>query len=195
MKPMFFATAAEFRSWLEHHHDNTEELWVGFYKIGSGKPSMTWPQAVDESLGFGWIDGQRQGIDSMRYAIRFTPRKPGSIWSSVNVKRVKELSAEGLMKPAGLEAFKARRAGKSGIYSYEQRTAVELDAAQERLFRANKRAWEFFQRQPPSYRKAAIWWVVSAKRDETKRKRLCDLIEDSERNRTLPPLTRRTRPE
>jgi len=156
---------------------------------------MTWPQAVDESLGFGWIDGQRQGIDSMRYAIRFTPRKPGSIWSSVNVKRVKELSAEGLMKPAGLEAFKARRAGKSGIYSYEQRTAVELDAAQERLFRANKRAWEFFQRQPPSYRKAAIWWVVSAKRDETKRKRLGDLIEDSERNRTLPPLTRRTRPE
>jgi len=189
---VFFATAEEYRSWLEDHHGNSAELWVGFYKITSRKPSITWPEAVDEALCFGWIDGQRRGIDRISYSIRFTPRKPGGIWSSVNVKRVKELTARGLMRPAGLQAFEARNPGKSGIYSYDQRKAAELDPAAERQFRANKKAWEFFQKQPPSYRKAAIWWVVSAKRAETRVKRLSELIRDSEQNRTVRPLTRRT---
>src|SRR5438309_926047 len=126
---------AEYRSWLEDHHDNTAELWVGFYKITSRKPSITWPEAVDEALCFGWIDGQRRGIDRISYSIRFTPRKPGGIWSSVNVKRVKELTARGLMTPAGLRVFEARNPGKSGVYSYEQREAPEFDAADKRQFR------------------------------------------------------------
>src|SRR5438309_111573 len=192
LKAVFFATPADYRSWLENHYDNTTELWVGFYKTTSGKPSITWPEAVDEALCFGWIDGQRGGIDRMSYSIRFTPRKPGSIWSSVNVKRVKELTARGFMRPAGLRAFETRNPGKSGVYSYEQRKAPEFDAADKRRFRANKRAWGFFQKQPPSYRKAAIWWVVSAKKEETKVKRLNELIRDSAQNRTVPPLTRRT---
>jgi uncharacterized protein YdeI (YjbR/CyaY-like superfamily) len=194
MKAVFFATPAEYRSWLEDHHDNTAELWVGFYKITSGRPSITWPEAVDEALCFGWIDGQRRGIDRLSYTIRFTPRKPGGIWSSVNIKRVKELTARGVMSPAGHQAFEARNPGRSGIYSYEQRKAAELDPAAERQFRASKKAWGFFQKQPPSYRKAAIWWVVSAKRAETRVKRLSELIRDSEQSRTVRPLTRRTGP-
>src|SRR6266571_6273648 len=194
MKALFFATPAEYRSWLEDHHDYTAELWVGFYKITSGRPSITWPEAVDEALCFGWIDGQRRGIDRMSYTIRFTPRKPGGIWSSVNIKRIKVLTARGLMRPAGLQAFEARNPGKSGIYSYEQRKPAELDQAAKRRFRANKKAWEFFQKQLPSYRKAAIWWVVSAKQEETRVKRLSELIRDSEQNRTVPPLTRRSGP-
>src|SRR5437667_4394715 len=194
LKAVFFATPADYRSWLEDHHDKSAELWVGFYKISSGKPSMTWPEAVDEALCFGWIDGQRRGIDRMSYTIRFTPRKPGGIWSSVNIKRIKELTARGLMRPAGIRAFEARNPEKSGIYSYEQRKAAEFDAADERRFRANKKAWGFFQKQPPSYRKAAIWWVVSAKKEETRVKRMSELIRDSAQNRTVPPLTRRTGP-
>ena len=194
LKAVFFASPADYRSWLENHHDNTAELWVGFYKMTSGKPSITWPESVDEALCFGWIDGQRRGIDRVSYTIRFTPRKPGGIWSSVNIKRVKELTARGLMRPAGLKAFEARNPGKSGIYSYEQRKPAELDPVAERRFRANKKAWEFFQKQPPSYRKAAIWWVVSAKKAETRGKRLSELIRHSEQNRTVPPLTRRTGP-
>ena len=172
-----------------------QELWVGFYKKSSGKPSITWPEAVDQALCFGWIDGQRKGIDDVSYTIRFTPRKPRSIWSAVNVKRVGELTAQGLMHPAGLKAFENRTEEKSGVYAYEQETPAELDADYEQRFRANQTAWDFFQAQAAWYRRAAIWWVISAKKEETRLKRLATLIEDSERGRTVPPLTRRTRPE
>jgi len=190
MKPTFFATPTEFRAWLEKHHDRAEELWVGFYKKSSGNPSITWPEAVDEVLCFGWIDGKRKGIDDSSYAIRFTPRKPNSIWSAVNLRRVEELAREGRMHPAGLKAFDQRVTDRSRIYSCEQRDAARLDDAQEKLFRANRKAWDYFQTAPPSYRKAAIWWVVSAKAEETRLRRLTKLIDDSERGRTVPPLTR-----
>jgi len=189
MKPIFFTTAPEFRNWLEKRHRETQELWVGFHKKSSGQASITWPEAVDEALCVGWIDGQRKGIDEVDYAIRFTPRKPGSIWSVANVKRVEELRAQRRMQPAGLEAFEARTKDRSGIYSYEQRKTAELDEAQLRKFRANRNAWEFFQAQPPSYQKAAVWWVVTAKTETTKLKRLEQLINDSAHGRTVPPLT------
>ena len=195
MKPAFFTTPSEFRAWLEEHHHKAQELWVGFYKKSSGKPSIAWPEAVDEALCHGWIDGQRKGIDDISYTIRFTPRKPRSTWSAVNVKRVGELVDLGLMRPAGLKAFEERTEEKSGIYAYEQENAAELDDAYEQQFRANKKAWDFFQSQAAWYRRTAIWWVISAKREETRLKRLATLIENSEQARTIPPLTRRTRPE
>lgn len=191
MEPTFFATPAEFRAWLEGHHETAGELWVGFYKKGSGRPSITWPESVDEALCFGWIDGVRKGIDETSYAIRFTPRRPRSIWSAVNVKRVGELTELGRMRPAGLAAFAGRAEERSGVYAYEQGDAAALDAADEGQFRANARAWEFFQGQAAWYRRAAIWWVVSAKRKETRRKRLATLIADSEQGRTIRQLTRR----
>ena len=189
MKPTFFATPAEFRAWLEKHHDTSQELLVGYYKKSSGKPSITWPESVDEALCFGWIDGVRKGIDDERYTIRFTPRKPRSIWSAVNIKRAKELIELGLMRPAGLLAFEARTDDRSAIYAYEQRHAATLDEEFERQFRANKKAWDFFLSRPPSYRNAAIYWVMSAKKEETRRKRLATLVEDSKRGRTVPSLT------
>src|SRR5438270_3852964 len=142
MEVTFFESPSAFRAWLEEHHDTTQELWVGFYKKSSGKPSITWPEAVDEALCFGWIDGLRKGIDDVSYMIRFTPRKPSSNWSTVNVKRVAELSRLGLMRPAGLKAFEARAQEKSGIYAYEQRNNAKLDEAYEQQFRANKQAWD-----------------------------------------------------
>ncbi len=189
MKPIFFATPTEFRAWLESHASEAEELWVGFYKKSSGKLSITWPEAVDEVLCFGWIDGQRKGIDDSSYAIRFTRRKPRSIWSAVNLKRVPELEREGRMRPAGLQAFKQRATERSRIYSYEQSKAAHLADADEKEFRANRKAWDFFQTAPPSYRKAAIWWATTAKAGETRLRRLAQLIADSERGRTVPPLT------
>lgn len=193
MNPTFFATPAELRDWLAAHHAEARELWVGFYKKRSGQPSITWPEAVDEALCVGWIDGVRKSIDDDRYTIRFTPRKPGSIWSAVNVKRVEDLTEQGRMRPAGLTAFAGRSAAKSGIYAYEQ-PDVALDAAAEQEFQANRPAWDFFQAQPAWYRKAAIWWVISAKQDQTRRKRLATLITDSARGRTLAQLTRRPKP-
>jgi uncharacterized protein YdeI (YjbR/CyaY-like superfamily) len=190
MQPRFFATPSEFRAWLEQHHDTERELLVGFYKKSSGRPSITWPEAVDEALCFGWIDGLRKSIDDVSYMNRFTPRTAKSTWSAVNIKRAKELKRLGRMHPAGVKAFEARSDEKSAIYAYEQRHGAKLDADQERLFRANKKAWDFFQAQPPSYRKAAFWWVVSAEREETKEKRLSQLIDDSASGRTVPPLTR-----
>jgi uncharacterized protein YdeI (YjbR/CyaY-like superfamily) len=195
LQPTFFATPSEFRTWLEEHHETIQELWVGFYKKGSGRPSITWPESVDEALCFGWIDGLRKGIDEISYTIRFTPRKPRSNWSAVNIKRVAELTDLRRMRPAGLKAFEARAEEKSGIYAYEQRHAAELDAAEEQQFRANKPAWDFFQSQAASYRKTAIWWIISAKKAETRHKRLATLIEDSEHGRTIRPLTRPTKPE
>ena len=193
MDVTFFESPSGFRTWLEQNHDATQELWVGFYKKSSGKPSITWPEAVDEALCFGWIDGVRKSIDESSYTIRFTPRKAGSIWSAVNIKRVGELSQLGLMQPEGLKAFEKRVGKKSGLYSYEN--AAELDEAYEQQFRANKKAWDFFQARPASYRRAAIWWVVIAKKEETKLKRLATLIEDSEHGRTIAPLTRWPRQE
>lgn len=164
------------------------QQWVGFYKKDSGKASITWPQSVDEALCFGWIDGIRKSIDQVSYKIRFTPRKPRSIWSTVNIKRAGELAEQGLMQPAGLKAFAARRENRSGIYSYEQRSA-ELPAVYAGKLNKNAAAWKFFQSQPPSYRKAVNWWVVSAKKEETRLKRLDTLIEDSAAGRTIPQFT------
>lgn len=188
MEPTFFATPDGFRAWLEGHHATERELLVGFHRKGSGRPSITWPESVDQALCFGWIDGVRRRIDDSSYTIRFTPRKAGSNWSAVNVRRAEELFELGLMRPAGLEAFRARRQ-RTGIYSYEQRQEARLEPAQERRFRANPKAWAYFQARPPSYRQAAIWWVVSAKREATRERRLDQLIEDSENSRTVPPLT------
>jgi len=184
-QPTFVASPAALRAWLQKHHDRRLELWVGFYKKGSGKASITWPESVDEALCFGWIDGVRKRIDETSYVIRFTPRKRGSIWSSVNVKRVAELTGLGLMQPDGIRAFEDRKEGKSGIYSYEQKAEAKLADADEKRFRANKKAWEFFQAQAPSYRRLMIWRVVSAKKEETRVKRLDDLIEESARGRRV----------
>jgi uncharacterized protein YdeI (YjbR/CyaY-like superfamily) len=186
----FFATPAAFRTWLRKHHESASELLVGFYKKGFGKPSITWPQAVDQALCFGWIDGVRRSIDDESYTIRFTPRKPTSTWSAINIRRVAELTRDGLMQPAGLKAFAARSEAKSGIYAYEQRHASKLEPAEEKRFRANKRAWAFFEAQPAGYRRTATWWVVSAKRHATRARRLDTLIEDSAAGRTIKQLTR-----
>lgn len=195
LKPVFFATPEKFRAWLERHHDTSQELLVGFYKKGSGKPSITWPEAVDEALCFGWIDGVRRSLDGDSYTNRFTPRKPRSTWSAINTKRAQELISEGRMRPAGLEAFQRCMRERSGTYSYEQRKAVRLDDVYERQFRANRKAWEYFQAQAPWYRRTAISWVMSAKRDETRLRRLATLIEDSEHGRAIGPLNRRPRSE
>ncbi|HEU5432691.1 MAG TPA: YdeI/OmpD-associated family protein [Thermomicrobiales bacterium] len=191
--PIFFATPDEFRDWLEINAADATEVWVGFFRKGARQSGITWSQAVDQALRFGWIDGVRKGIDDERYMIRFTPRRPGSIWSAVNVKRAEALLAEGSMRPAGAAAFAQRAAGRTGVYSHEQGASVELGDEFERLFRANADAWSFFQAQSASYRRAAAWWVVSAKRDETRRRRLATLIDDSAAGRTLPQFTRQSR--
>ncbi|HEU5313037.1 MAG TPA: YdeI/OmpD-associated family protein [Candidatus Udaeobacter sp.] len=184
MKIKYFKSPSEFRRWLEKNHETVQELWVGYHKKTSGQPSMTWPESVDEALCFGWIDGIRNSVDGLRYTIRFSPRRRGSIWSAVNIKRARELSAKGLMEPAGMAAFNARKENKSGIYSYEQRSA-NLDAPYEKRLRQNKAAWDFFYAQPPSYRKAIGWWIVSAKQEVTRLKRLEKLISESERGERL----------
>jgi uncharacterized protein YdeI (YjbR/CyaY-like superfamily) len=188
MKPRFFATSARFRAWLEGNHDRAPELWVGFHRKGSGKPSISWPKAVDQALCFGWIDGIRKRVDDTSYMNRFTPRRPTSTWSAVNVKRALELIELGLMAPAGMRAFEARRDNRIGIYSYEQRPQ-ELPAKYARPFRANARAWKAWRAMPPGYRKAATWWVISAKRDETRERRLTTLIETTARGERIPALT------
>ncbi|MGB8732835.1 MAG: YdeI/OmpD-associated family protein [Candidatus Sulfotelmatobacter sp.] len=189
-KPRFFATPSAWRAWLEENHAEAEELWVGLYKRDSGRPSITWPEAVDGALCFGWIDGLRKGVDAISYKIRFTPRKPGSIWSAINVKRATDLSTLGLMHPAGLAVFQKREAKRSGIYSYEQRKTAKLPATYEKEFRANSAAWRFFLAQAPWYRRTSSFWVISAKKEETRRKRLASLIEDSAHQRTISALTR-----
>ena len=190
MKPTFFATPAELREWFEQHHDTAKELWVGFYKKGSGLKGITWPESVDEALCFGWIDGVRRSIDESSYTNRFTPRTPRSNWSAVNIGRVEELKRAGRMRPAGLAAFERRSEDRSGVYSYEQRHKAKLDRAQEKRFRENRKAWGFFATQPAWYRKTAIWWVVSAKKEGTRERRLVQLIEDSAHGRAVGPLAR-----
>jgi uncharacterized protein YdeI (YjbR/CyaY-like superfamily) len=189
--PIFFTSPDEFRAWLEANAADAAEVWVGFFKKGAGQTGITWPQAVDQALCFGWIDGVRKGIDDERYMIRFTPRRRGSIWSTVNSRRAEELMAEGLMRPAGMAAFAQRAESRSGVYSHEQGDSVELGDEFERIFQADADAWAFFQAQPASYRRAATWWVVGAKRDETRRRRLATLIEVSAARESLPQFTRR----
>jgi uncharacterized protein YdeI (YjbR/CyaY-like superfamily) len=184
MKTNFFKSPADFRKWLETHHASTRELVVSYYKKGSGLQSITWPESVDEALCFGWIDGVRRRVDDLSYTIRFTPRRAGSIWSSVNIKRAEELTTNGLMQPAGLKAYQARKENKSGIYAYEQRSA-ELPAPYDERLRQNKAARDFFYAQPASYRKVAFWWIVSAKREETRLKRLEKLILESANGRRV----------
>src|SRR5215475_5576374 len=161
--PRFFASPDEWRAWLSKNHAGEQELWVGFYKRDSGRPSITWPEGVDGALFFGWIDGVRKSIDEVSYKIRFTPRKPRSIWSAINIKRVKELSKLGLMHAAGLAAFEKRDGDRSAIYAYEQRRTAKLSRDCEKQFRANAAAWQFFQSQPPWYQRTSTYWVVSAK--------------------------------
>lgn len=184
----FFKTPSDLRKWFEVHHASAAELWVGYYKKDSGKPSISWPESVDEALCFGWIDGVRKSVDDISYKIRFTPRKPRSIWSAVNIKRAQELMEQGLMQPAGLRAFQARTENRSGIYSYEQRS-LELPDRYGKKLKKHPAAWEFFQAQPPSYRKAANWYVLSAKKEETRLKRLEQLIAHSEAGRRIPQFT------
>lgn len=176
VEPVFFATPAEFRDWLSRHHLTAAELVVGFHRKATGRPSLTWPESVDEALCAGWIDGVRRRHDAESYTIRFTPRRKGSIWSAINIKRVAVLTAEGRMLAAGLEAFARRTDRKSGIYSYEQRHEAEFDARQLKQLRANRKAWAFFTAQPPSYRRLMTFWVTTAKQAPTRATRLERLI-------------------
>ena len=180
MEARFFATPQDFRAWFEAHHADADELLVGFYKKGTGRPSITWPESVDEALCFGWIDGIRRRIDDESYSIRFTPRRTRSIWSAVNIRRAGELIAEGRMTPAGMAAFEARDEERSAAYSYEQRHKAKLSPEQEARLRADPAVWARFQSRPPSWRRAAVYWVTSAKQPETRERRLTRLIEGAE---------------
>jgi uncharacterized protein YdeI (YjbR/CyaY-like superfamily) len=190
MEPIFFASPSELRQWFEQNYEREKELIVGLYKKGTGNPNITWEEVVDQALCFGWIDGVSKGIDEQRWQIRLTPRKPSSVWSKKNIASMERLTQLGLMQPAGLKAFNQRKEEKSGIYSFEQGD-LKLDEAEEAQILANAKAWEFFQKQPGSYKKAVVWWVISAKKPETRVKRLTTLIEDSANGRTVPQFTRR----
>lgn len=184
MNPVFFPSPADFRAWLDANHATAAELLVGYYKVGTGRASMTWPESVDQALCYGWIDGVRRRIDDESYMIRFTPRRRGSNWSLVNIRRALELIEQGLMQPAGLAAFEARSLARTDEYSYESRPQG-LDEAYEAEFRAAAAAWAYWEAQPPHYRKGAAHWVMSAKREETRRKRLATLIADSAAGRWI----------
>jgi uncharacterized protein YdeI (YjbR/CyaY-like superfamily) len=190
MIPKFFPSAADFHSWLAASYRECAELWVGFYKKSSGKPSMTYPESVDEALCFGWIDGVRHSHGDDAYLIRFTPRRPRSQWSAVNLRRARALQAADRMLAPGLEALRAA-ANQPRKYSYEQRDQARLSPTGQRLFRSNRAAWDFFQNQPPWYRRTATFWVVSAVKEETRARRLAQLIADSAAGRTMKPLTRK----
>lgn len=179
MTATFFATQSDFRKWLKKNHKKETELIVGFYKVGSGKPSMTWSQSVDEALCFGWIDGVRKSIDKYSYQIRFTQRKPTSIWSAINIQKVEDLTRQGLMQPAGLASFEKRKEERSKIYSHEIEE-VKFSPELEKKFKANKTAWKYFQSLAPSYKKTSTNWVMSAKQETTRVKRLTQLIAESE---------------
>jgi uncharacterized protein YdeI (YjbR/CyaY-like superfamily) len=189
-KPVFFRTPAEFRAWLEKNHGLKQEVYVGFYKKDSGKPSITWPESVDAALSYGWIDGVRRSLDEVSYSIRFTPRKRSSIWSAINVKRVAELAKLGLMRPAGIRAFEARKRHKIAIYAYEQRRRPKLSPADEQQFQMNPKAWEYFQNQPAWYRRTAAHYVISGKLADTRQRRLAELIRDSEAGQAIKRLRR-----
>jgi uncharacterized protein YdeI (YjbR/CyaY-like superfamily) len=186
-KPLYFGSTAEFRAWLETRHDQARELMVGFHKKGTGEPGITYHEALDEALCFGWIDGVRKSIDARRYTIRFTPRKPKSYWSAVNVHRALALQSQGRMAPAGVRAFEARDAQAARRYSFESRPR-ELPASLARRFRASKVAWTFFRAQAPHYQRAAIWWVISARKEETRVRRLDALMDHSAKGHWLPQM-------
>jgi uncharacterized protein YdeI (YjbR/CyaY-like superfamily) len=201
VKPAFFKRPADYRTWLEANHESESELLVGFHKRDSGRESMSWPESVAEALCFGWIDGVRRRVDDESYTIRFTPRKSSSIWSTVNTKKMRELIAEGLVRPAGMRAFERRSEKKSSIYAYENRSTAVLDADSERELKRHKAAWKFFEACPPWYKRTAIWRIISAKRPETRAKRLAELITCCAEGRSLPtlslsraPLESRTKP-
>ena len=190
-KPIYFPSAAAFRAWLAAHHASHDELVVGFHKRGTGTPTLTWPESVDQALCFGWIDGVRRRVDEARYTIRFTPRRTGSIWSKSNVAKVAALADAGHMMPAGERAFAARDDAKTGVYSFERARAATLAPADAKRFRAEPAAWNYFMKQPPSYRRAAYHWVISAKQEATRARRLATLIADSAAGQWVKPLRRR----
>jgi uncharacterized protein YdeI (YjbR/CyaY-like superfamily) len=177
--PLFFESPLAFRAWLEVHAATAAELLVGFHKVATGRPSLSWSESVDEALCFGWIDGVRRRIDEHAYSIRFTPRKPGSTWSAINIAKVGQLRAQGRMRPAGEHAFAQRTAEKSVVYAYEQAAPAELAAAELRAFKRQRAAWRFFEATPPGYRKVMLHWVTSARKAETRAARLARLIEAS----------------
>jgi uncharacterized protein YdeI (YjbR/CyaY-like superfamily) len=184
MTTIFFQDRYEFREWLEKNHKTESELLVGYYKVGSTRPNMTWSQSVDEALCFGWIDGIRRSIDNERYCIRFTPRKPNSVWSNINIQKVEELKKNGLMKQSGLDVFNNRKILKSGIYSFENEPA-ELKPQFENTFKANKPAWDFFIKQAPSYKRTILHWIMSAKQVTTQLSRLNKTIIVSEKQKRI----------
>jgi uncharacterized protein YdeI (YjbR/CyaY-like superfamily) len=186
---IYFASPDQFRAWLEEHHDSATEVWLGYWKKHTGRPSLTWSQAVDEALCFGWIDGVLRRVDDERHVQRFTPRKPTSNWSAVNIAKVEQLRAEGRMRPAGEAAFARRRQERSGVYSYEQRDKAAFEPEQDERFRADAAAWAYWTAAPAGYRKMATWWVVSAKKPETRERRLGQLIADSAAGRRLKQFT------
>lgn len=185
MKPTFFETPEKFRAWLRKHHRTADELWVGYWKKHTGLASITWQESVDEALCFGWIDGIRKSVDADSYTNRFTPRREGSSWSAVNTKRAVELIRQGRMRAAGRKAFEARDAERTERHS-SQRDNPRLDEAREAMFRANRTAWGFFQAQPPGYRRLAVWWIVSAKREDTRARRFDQLLAVSAARRRIP---------
>ena len=191
MEPVFFTDAAELRAWFLEHHADAPELLVGYYKKHTGKPTVQHTEAIEQALCFGWIDSIGRRIDDERYQVRFTPRRKGSVWSAINVAKIAELTAAGLMHPAGLHAFETRKPARVAAYSYEQPADAVLDAEQTARFEGEEAAWKWFSAQSASYRRAAVHWVVSAKRPETRQRRLDQLITDSTAGRTVPPLTRR----
>ena len=188
MKATYFENGKAFRKWLAANHNKAEEIVVGYYKVATGKPSMTWSESVDEALCYGWIDGIRRSVDEERYTIRFTPRRPKSKWSKVNVEKVETLEKQGRMRKPGLAAYALRTAEASGVYSYENK--LDLDAAMKRRFRKNKVAWKNFEAMPPGYQKTAKGWVMSAKREATRERRLATLMECSEAGERIPSLRR-----
>jgi uncharacterized protein YdeI (YjbR/CyaY-like superfamily) len=190
LEPTYFTSPAEFRKWLRANHANATELLVGFHKAHTGEPTMTWPESVAEALCFGWIDGVRRRVDDERYSIRFTPRKATSIWSAVNIALIETLIADGRAQPAGTAAYERRSAAKSVVYAYEQGDEVAFDAESERTLRANARAWTYFQAAPAWYRKTVTWRIMSAKRPDTRAKRLAELIECCAAGRRIASLTR-----
>ena len=184
---LFFPTPAHLRAWLAKHHDQRDELWVGYYKKATGLPSISWPESVDEALCFGWIDGIRKSLDDKRYKIRFTPRRPGSHWSTRNLGRMQHLIAEGLVSDAGMAAYRKRNPGREKQAAHEQKNIV-LPPEYERQLQADADAWDYFRRARRSYRKQVTWWVISAKREETRLRRLGILIESSAKGEVIPPM-------
>jgi uncharacterized protein YdeI (YjbR/CyaY-like superfamily) len=188
MDAQFFGTADELRAWFEQHHETAPELFVGYWKKGTGGTGVSHPEAIEQALCFGWIDSVARRLDERRYQVRFTPRRKGSVWSAVNVAKIAELTGRGLMHPAGLRAFELRKPDQVAVYSYEQPEAARFDDEQTTLFRADPAAWEWFSRQTPAYRRSATHWVITAKRPETRERRLAQLIADSGAGRKVPLL-------